>query len=79
LQQGMRKKRVTPHLTYRHPRPNVGITSVVVSKFAHPLYGALANFETETTLGFNKLLVSFDSEIRKEHDIEMVRISESGH
>ena len=30
-----------------------------------------ANFETETTLGINKMLVSFDSEIRLEHDIEM--------
>ena len=37
------------------------------------------NFETETTLEINKLLVSFDSEIRLEFDIEIMRISESGH
>jgi hypothetical protein len=37
-----------------------------------------ANFET-TTLGINKWLVSFDSEIRQQLDMEMVRISESGH
>ena len=41
--------------------------------------GLLANFGTETTLGFNDLLVSFDSEIRPERYIEMKRISESGH
>src|SRR5258708_15133237 len=41
--------------------------------------GLRANFETETTLGINKLLVSFNSEIRQEHDIETVRISELGH
>jgi len=39
----------------------------------------LANFETETTLGINSLLVSFDSEIRMDADIEIKRISESGH
>ena len=38
-----------------------------------------ANFETKTTLGINKLLVSFDSEIRLKPDMESVRISESGH
>jgi hypothetical protein len=38
-----------------------------------------ANFETETTLGINKMLVSFDSEIRREFDIKIMRISESGH
>jgi len=38
-----------------------------------------ANFETETTLGINKMLVSFDSEIRLEFDMEIMRISESGH
>jgi hypothetical protein len=38
-----------------------------------------ANFETETALGINKLLVSFDSEIRLEFDMEIMRISESGH
>jgi len=38
-----------------------------------------ANFETETTLGINKMLVSFDSEIRTEFDMEIMRISESGH
>jgi|GEM_PF-4306980 hypothetical protein len=38
-----------------------------------------ANFETKTTLGFKWLLVSFDSEIRPEPDMEIVRISESGH
>jgi hypothetical protein len=35
-----------------------------------------ANFETETTLKINKLLVSFDSEIRRLPDIEIMRISE---
>ncbi len=40
--------------------------------------GLRANFET-TTLGINELLVSFDSEIRPEPDIEIMRISESGH
>jgi len=39
----------------------------------------LANFETKATLGFNESLVSFDSEIRLERDIEIMRISESGH
>jgi hypothetical protein len=39
----------------------------------------LANFETKTTLGINKLLVSFDSEIRPSPDMEIMRISESGH
>jgi len=38
-----------------------------------------ANFETGTTPGINKLLVSFDSEIRSEADMEIMRISESGH
>src|ERR1700679_2199192 len=38
-----------------------------------------ANFETGTTLGFHNLLVSFDSEIRQEADMEIMRISESGH
>ena len=38
-----------------------------------------ANFETKATLGFNNWLVSFDSEIRLERDIEIMRISESGH
>ena len=38
-----------------------------------------ANFETRTTLGINKILVSFDSEIRFERDMEIMRISESGH
>jgi hypothetical protein len=38
-----------------------------------------ANFETITTLGINNLLVSFDSEIRSECDIMIMRISESGH
>ena len=41
--------------------------------------GLEANFETETTLGFNNLLVSCDSEIRPEFDIKIMRISESGH
>src|SRR5687768_4052139 len=54
--------------------------SVVVSKFATSIdIGHLANFETKTTLGINSLLVSFDSEIRQEPDMEMKRISESGH
>ena len=39
----------------------------------------LANFETKATLGFNNLLVSFDSEIRLVPDMEIMRISESGH
>jgi hypothetical protein len=38
-----------------------------------------ANFETKTTLGINKLLVSLDSEIRIEPDMEIERVSESGH
>ena len=38
-----------------------------------------ANFETETTLGINKMLVSFDSEIRLEFNMKIMRISESGH
>jgi len=38
-----------------------------------------ANFETRTTLGINKLLVPFDSEIRQQLDMEIVRISKSGH
>jgi len=38
-----------------------------------------ANFETGTTLEINKLLVSFDSEIRLEPDIKIMRIPESGH
>jgi len=41
--------------------------------------GLQASFETKTTLGFNKLLVSFDSEIRPEPDVEIMRISEAGH
>ena len=41
--------------------------------------GLRANFETKTTPALNNLLVSFDSEIRLEPDIEMKRISESGH
>jgi len=52
----------------------------VVSKFAILLISSWeANFETETTLGFNNLLVSFDSEIRSESDMNILRISESGH
>jgi len=38
-----------------------------------------ANFETKTTLKINTLLVPFDSEIRREPDIEITRISEFGH
>jgi hypothetical protein len=38
-----------------------------------------ANFETETTPGINKMLVSCDSEIRQEFDIKIMRISESVH
>jgi hypothetical protein len=38
-----------------------------------------ANFETETTPGINKLLVSLDPEIRSEPDIKIKRISGSGH
>src|SRR5262245_19611311 len=47
--------------------------SVVVPKFALVLiWRSTANFGTETTLGFNRLLVSlFDSGIRWEYDIEM--------
>jgi len=52
----------------------------VVSKFAiSSILGTDANFETKTTLEFNKLLVSFDSEVRLKPDIEIMRISESGH
>lgn len=40
--------------------------------------GLQANFETKTTLGINKLLMSLDSEIRLEIDIKITRISESG-
>jgi hypothetical protein len=35
-----------------------------------------ANFETKTTLKINELPVPFDSEIRPEPDIEIMRISE---
>jgi len=38
-----------------------------------------ANFETKTTLGIKDLLVSFDSEIRQQPDMEFLRISESEH
>jgi hypothetical protein len=38
-----------------------------------------ANFETKTTLKINKLLVPFDSAIRREPDIEITRISAFGH
>jgi len=38
-----------------------------------------ANFETGTTLEINKILVSLDSEIRFGPDMEIMRISESGH
>jgi len=38
-----------------------------------------ANFETKAAPAFNNLLVSFDSEIRSEPDMEIMRISESGH
>jgi hypothetical protein len=38
-----------------------------------------ANVETQTTLGINKMLVSLDFEIRPEFDMEIMRISESGH
>ena len=40
---------------------------------------AYASFETGATLEFNNLLVSFDSEIRSELDMDALRISESGH
>ena len=39
----------------------------------------LANFETKTTLGINTLLVSFRFRNSPKGDIEMLRISESGH
>src|SRR5690348_2853978 len=53
-------------------------SSVVVSKFAQKsISGSEANFGTETTLGFNELLVSLDCEIRRERDIEVKRISQS--
>src|SRR6266567_1462405 len=63
-------------------RANFGFKATLVSWFrsSHHLdIGLRANFETETTLGINTLLVSFDTEIPQEHDIEMVRISESEH
>src|SRR5258706_10591238 len=39
----------------------------------------LANFETKTTLGINTLLVFFRFRNSPNGDIEMLRISESGH
>jgi hypothetical protein len=52
----------------------------VISKPAYIVdIALLANFETKTTLGIDKLLVSFDSEIPRAPYIEMKRISESGH
>ena len=54
----------------------------LVSRFRSSPYFDIAlraNFEIKTTLGINRLLVSFDSEIRFVLDIELVRISESGH
>jgi hypothetical protein len=44
-----------------------------------PDIAAKANFEAKRPRGINRLLVSFDSEIRLEPDIEIMRISESGH
>jgi hypothetical protein len=44
----------------------------------NPLKQPHTNHQTHDTR-FNKLLVSFDSEIRLERDIEIMRISESGH
>ncbi len=41
--------------------------------------GLQANFETERRREINNLLVSPDSEIRLEPDIEIMRISELGH
>jgi hypothetical protein len=41
--------------------------------------GLAANFEIKTTLEINRWLVSFDTEIRIALDIELRRISESGH
>jgi hypothetical protein len=39
----------------------------------------LVLLEVPNDTRINRLLVSFDSEIRPEPDIEIVRISESGH
>jgi hypothetical protein len=44
-----------------------------------PMIGFLANFETKTTLAINALLVSFRFRNSLEADIEMMRISGSGH
>jgi hypothetical protein len=43
-----------------------------------PDIAAIANFEPSGP-GINKLLVSFDTEIRSEPDIEIMRIPGSGH
>src|ERR1700753_2614744 len=42
-------------------------------------YRAWSELRNQTTLGINKLLVSFDSEFRQQPDMGMPRISESGH
>ena len=59
---------------------------VVVSKRAGTDIGLKARFyraesalRNQNDTGINKLLVSFDSEIRMEPDIKAARISESGH
>jgi len=50
-----------------------------VSKFARsPIWQRLRTSKPSGP-GINKLLVSFDSKIRLEPDIEIMRISESGH
>ena len=56
--------------------------STLVSWFRsspHSDIDLLANFETKTTLGINTLLVSFRFRNSLKGDIEMLRISESGH
>jgi hypothetical protein len=50
-----------------------------VSKFAGAAISGSERTSKPSGPGFNKLLVSFDSEIRLELDIEIMRISESGH
>ena len=49
------------------------------SKFAWILISQPLRTSKPSGLGFNKLLESFDSEIRLEPDIEIMRISDSGH
>src|SRR6266568_9349611 len=60
---------------------NFGIGTLVswFRSSPHSDIDLLANFETKTTLGINTLLVSFRFRNSLKGDIEMLRISESGH